>query len=253
MLILGENGQRKKPLSIFWYMIELCELYRGNQLPLKSDTWFSSYGGPKVDFDTFCAIISCVYIVQNQKFRTECTSCRGFFKIKTIILCKVIQGHLGAKNCLIFANFYNNFQWHSPTWLIYWDKLWMKIGHIFKNNRYVIQGHQRSIMGQKMFVFAITWECNVYSGWEFVNIVVRDSEIFFIKTIILCKVIQGHLGAKNCIIMLVFITTSSDIVHHSWYIGISCEWSRGTFCNITVMWSKVTKGQLWVKKCLFLQ
>ena len=36
-----------------------------------------------------------------------------------------------------------------------------------------------------------------------------------IKTIILCKVIQGHLGAKNCLIMLVFITTSSDIVHHS--------------------------------------
>ena len=37
---------------------------------------------------------------------------------------------------------------------------------------------------------------------------------FFIKTNILCKVIQGHLGAKNCLIMLIFTITSSDIVQH---------------------------------------
>ena len=36
-------------------------------------------------------------------------------------------------------------------------------------------------------------------------------DFFFIKTNILCKVIQGHLGAKICLIMLIF-TTSSDIV-----------------------------------------
>ena len=33
-----------------------------------------------------------------------------FFFIKTIILCKVIQGHLGAKKLPNYASFYNNFQ-----------------------------------------------------------------------------------------------------------------------------------------------
>ena len=78
-------GQRKKSLSIFWYMIELCVLQRGKQLPLQSETRFSSYKGPKVGFDTFLAISLCVYIGAHNDFRTECTSSRGHFWIKTVM------------------------------------------------------------------------------------------------------------------------------------------------------------------------
>ena len=68
-------------LSIFWYMIELCVPYRGNQLSLQSDTRFSSYNGSKVGFDTFLAITLCVYIGAYNNFKTECTSSKGTFLI----------------------------------------------------------------------------------------------------------------------------------------------------------------------------
>ena len=71
-------------------MIELCVLYGGKQLPLQSDTRFSSYKGPKVGFDTFLAISLCVYIGADNNFRTECTSLSGTFLIKTIMSSKVI-------------------------------------------------------------------------------------------------------------------------------------------------------------------
>ena len=84
MLIFGDIEQRKQ-LSILWYMIELCVLYGGNQLPLQSDTRFSSYKGPKVGVDTFLAISLCVYIGAHNDIRTECTSSRGHFWIKTVM------------------------------------------------------------------------------------------------------------------------------------------------------------------------
>ena len=40
-----ETWGKEKSLSIFWYMTELRVLNRGNQLPLQSDTRFSSYKG----------------------------------------------------------------------------------------------------------------------------------------------------------------------------------------------------------------
>ena len=76
MLILGDMGQRKKVCQYF-DMIELCVPYRINQLPLQSDTRFSSYKGSKVGFDTFLAITLCVYIGAYNNFKTECTSLRG--------------------------------------------------------------------------------------------------------------------------------------------------------------------------------
>ena len=71
--------------------------YRGNQLPLQSDTLFSSYKGSKVGFDTFLAIPLCVYIGAYNNFKTECTSSRGTFLMKTVMSSKVIQGRLRAK------------------------------------------------------------------------------------------------------------------------------------------------------------
>ena len=127
-------------------------LYRVNHPPLPSDTRFSSYGGPKLGFDIFLTITVCVYIRAQNYFRTECTSSRGTFLIKTV----------------------------------------------------------------------------------------RSS-----------KVIQGRLWAKNYPLMLIFATTSIDEVWHGWYIWTRCEWSRGRFFKITVIWSKVTKGQIWVKLCFF--
>jgi len=97
MLILGDMEQRKKSLSIFWYMIALCVPYRGNQLSLQSDTWFSSYKGSKVGFDTLLAITLCVYIGAYNNFETECTSSRGTFLIKNVMSSKVIQGRKWAK------------------------------------------------------------------------------------------------------------------------------------------------------------
>ena len=102
MLILGDMGQRKK----FVNMIELCVPYRGNQLPLQSDTRFSSYKGSKVGFHTFLAITLCVYIGAYNNLKTECTSSRGTFFIKTVMSSKVIQGCLWAKrkNMLILGD-----------------------------------------------------------------------------------------------------------------------------------------------------
>ena len=80
-------------------MIELCVLYRGNHPPLQSDTRFSSYGGPKVGFDTFLAITVCVYIRAQNNFRTECTSSRGTFLIKTVRSSKVAYGPKTAHLC----------------------------------------------------------------------------------------------------------------------------------------------------------
>jgi len=98
------RGQIAKPawihmtrLLIFWYMIELCVPYRGNQLSLQSDTRFSSYKGSKVGFDTFLAITLCVYIEAYNNFKTECTSSRGTFLIKNVMPSKVIRGRLLAK------------------------------------------------------------------------------------------------------------------------------------------------------------
>ena len=44
--------------------------------------------GPEVGFYTFLAISLCVYMGAHNNFRTECTSSKGTFLIKT-----VIQGH----------------------------------------------------------------------------------------------------------------------------------------------------------------
>ena len=99
-------GAKEKSLSIFWYMIELCVPYRGNQLPFQSDTRFLSYKGSKVGFDTFLAITLCVYIGAYNNFKTECTSSKGTFLIKTVMSSKVIQGRLWAKrkNMLILGD-----------------------------------------------------------------------------------------------------------------------------------------------------
>ena len=87
-------------------MIELCVPYRINQLPLQSDTRFSSYKGSKVGFNTFLAITLCVYIGAYNNFKTECTSSRGTFFIKNVMSSKVIQGHLWVKrkNMLILGD-----------------------------------------------------------------------------------------------------------------------------------------------------
>ena len=92
----GRYKAKKKSLSIFWYMIELCVLYGGNQLSLQSDTRFSSYKGPNVGFYTFLAISLCVYIGAHNNFRTECTLSKGTVLIKTVMSSKVIQGRLWA-------------------------------------------------------------------------------------------------------------------------------------------------------------
>ena len=97
-------------------MIELCVLYGGNQLPLQSDTRFSSYKGSKVGFDSFLAITLCAYIGAYNNFKRECTSSRGKFLIKTVMSPKVIQGRFWAKSCqlmLIFATTSSDKVWHG--------------------------------------------------------------------------------------------------------------------------------------------
>ena len=66
--------------------------YGVNQLPLQSDTRFSSYKGSKVGFNTFLAITLRVYIGAYNNFKTECTSSRGTFLIKTVMSFKVAYG-----------------------------------------------------------------------------------------------------------------------------------------------------------------
>ena len=88
------------------HLLFFCVPYRGNQLPLQSDTRFSSYKGLKVGFDTFLAITLCVYIGAYNNFKTECTLSRGTFLIRTVMSSKVIQGRLWAKrkNMLILGD-----------------------------------------------------------------------------------------------------------------------------------------------------
>ena len=95
-------GKENMFVNILIYDRALCALWRKPtpaRLPLQSDTRFSSYKGPKVGFDTFLAISLCVYIGAHNNFRTECTSSKGTFLIKTVMSSKVIQGRLWAKSC----------------------------------------------------------------------------------------------------------------------------------------------------------
>ena len=195
----GRYGGKEENWSIFWYMIELRVLNRGNQLPLQSDARFSSYKGSEVGFDTFLAISLCVYIGAHNNFRTKCPSSKGTFLIETVMSSEVIQGRLWAKSC------------------------------------------------QLMLIFATTSSDQVWHRWNVGTNCEWSRGTFSKITVMWSKVTKGQLLVNywsKCVLFLVTsCETPTDRVRHGWFFGTSCEWDKGSFSNIMIMWSKVNKGQ----------